>query len=327
MPKVLVCGSVSYDTITFSPEKFRDHITPEQSQSLNVTFHVTEMRREFGGCAANICYNLNLLGHKAYPVATVGDDFNEYAAWMKQKGIPLDYIMTLPDSLTAHYFITVDAAENQIVIFYPGAMENSYENEVKYNEDFALGVLAPDAVKGMLQHAMNFSEREIPFIFDPGPVIHLLNENEIYHLIDLAKWVILNGYEWAVLHEKTGLRKEQIISSTEALIITEGGNGSNIITKDDNISLPALQVESRDPAGCGDAYRAGIISGILNGYDWQLAGRVANLMGAICAESGGAQNHAFNVEEFISRYKRSYDDAIGIDELKRMQLSDLAHFS
>ena len=318
MLKVLVCGSVSYDTITVSPEKFRNHITPEQSQSLNVTFHVTEMRREFGGCAANICYNLNLLGHKAYPVATVGDDFDDYASWMKQKGIPLDFIMALPDIRTAHYFITVDADENQIVIFYPGAMENSYKNEVKFNEDFVLGVLAPDAVKGMLRHAMNFAERDIPFIFDPGPVIHLLKEDEIIYLIDLAGWVILNRHEWAVLREKTGLKKEDIISSTETLIITEGVNGSNIITKDENISLPALRVESRDPAGCGDAYRAGIISGILNGYDWELAGRVANLMGAICAESGGAQNHAFNADEFIARYKRSYDDTIGLGELIKL---------
>ena len=318
MLKVLVCGSVSYDTITVSPEKFRNHITPEQPQSLNVTFHVTEMRREFGGCAANICYNLNLLGHKAYPVATVGDDFDDYASWMKQKGIPLDYIMALPDIRTAHYFITVDADENQIVIFYPGAMENSYKNEVKFNEDFVLGVLAPDAVKGMLRHAMNFTERDIPFIFDPGPVIHLLKEDEIGYLIDLANWVILNRHEWAVLHEKTGLKKEDVISSTETLIITEGGNGSNIITKDENISLPALRVESRDPAGCGDAYRAGIISGILNGYDWELAGRVANLMGAICAESDGAQNHAFNADEFIARYKRSYDDTIWLGELIKL---------
>ena len=321
MSKVLVCGSVSYDTITVAAEKFSNHIIPEQSQLLNVTFHVTEMRREFGGCAANICYNLNLLGHKAYPVATVGDDFNEYASWMRQKGIPLDYIRTLPGTLTAHYFTTVDADENQIVFFYPGAMENSYENKVTYNEDFVLGVLAPDAVKGMLKHAMNFAQRDIPFIFDPGPAIHLLEETEISHLIELARWVILNGYEWAVLREKTSLGKEQVISSTDALIITEGGNGSSIITKDENISLPALQVESRDPAGCGDAYRAGIISGILNGYDWQLAGRVANLMGAFCAESGGAQNHAFSKEEFKDRYKNSYNGLVTDSELKKLQIT------
>ena len=235
--------------------------------------------------------------------------------------MPRDYIMKLTDDRTAHYFITVDADENQIVIFYPGAMAHSDKNAVDYNAGFELVVLAPDSVKGMLHHAAQLAEREIPFIFDPGPVIHLLKENEVSYLIDLAKWVILNKHEWDVLREKTNLVEEQIISTSEALIITEGGNGSSIITTGENIFIPALQVEIRDPAGCGDAYRAGIISGILNGYDWQLSGRVANLMGAICAESGGAQNHIFSIEEFIVRYKHSYNESIEINDANKLQIA------
>ena len=321
MSKVLVCGSVSYDTITVSPDEFGKHIVPQDSKAFNYTFHVTDMRREFGGCAANICYNLNLLGHRAYPAATVGNDFNEYAAWMLCKGMPRDYIMTLPDARTAHYFITVDVDENQIVIFYPGAMAYSDKNTVDYNAGFELVVLAPDSVKGMLHHAAHLAEGKIPFIFDPGPVIHLLKGDEISYLIDLAKWVILNKHEWDVLREKTNLVEAQIISTTEALIITEGGAGSSIITKDENILIPALQVDTKDPTGCGDAYRAGIVSGILNGYDWHLSGRVANLMGAICAESGGSQNHIFSVEEFIARYRSSYNESIEINEVKRLQIT------
>ena len=322
MSKVLVCGSVSYDIITVSPEEFKNHVNPQDSETFNLTLHVTDMRREFGGCAANICYNLNLLGHRAYPAATVGYDFNEYAAWMLSIGMPRDYIMKLTDDRTAHYLITVDADENQIVIFYPGAMAHSDKNAVDYSAGFDLVVLAPDSVKGMLHHAAQLAEREIPFIFDPGPVIHLLKENEVSYLIDLAKWVILNKHEWDVLREKTNLVEEQIISTSEALIITEGGNGSSIITTGENIFIPALQVETRDPAGCGDAYRAGIISGILNGYDWQLSGRVANLMGAICAESGGAQNHIFSMDEFIVRYRHSYNESIEINEAKKLQITE-----
>lgn len=321
MSKVLVCGSVSYDTIAVSPDEFRRRIAAQDSNAFNFTFHVTEMRHEFGGCAANICYNLNLLGHRAYPAATVGYDFNEYAAWMTSKGIPRDYIMSLPDTRTAHYFITADADESQIVFFYPGAMAHSEKNAVDYNAGFELAVLAPDAVKGMLHHAACLAEGDIPFIFDPGPVIHLLKGDEISHLIGMAKWVILNKHEWDVLREKTDLVEEQIISTSEALIITEGGAGSSIITSDDSIFIPALQVETRDPAGCGDAYRAGIVSGILNGYDWRLSGRVANLMGAICAESGGAQNHIFSMEEFVARYRHSYKETIEINDTKKLRLT------
>ena len=308
--KVLVCGSVSYDTITVSAEDFRRHFLPQDTATLNVTCDVTDMRREFGGCAANICHNLDLLGCESYPAATVGYDFDDYASWMRRNGMRLDYIMTLPEVRTAHYFISVDADANQIVIFYPGAMARSRENTVDYDAGFDLGVLAPDAVAGMLHHAANLDERGVPVIFDPGPVVHLLQADEIAYLLKLATWVILNEHEWDILHKKTKLVEEQIIATSEALIITEGGNGSVIMTKHGNISLPALRVTPRDPAGCGDAYRAGIIFGILNGYDWPLAGRIANLMGAICAESRGAQNHSFSMEEFVERYQQSYDEAI-----------------
>ncbi len=310
--KVLVCGSVSYDTITVSAEDYQRHVLPQDTTKLNITCHVTDMQREFGGCAANICHNLDLLGCESYPAATVGYDFDEYAAWMRRKGMRLDYIMTLPEVRTAHYFISVDADHNQIVIFYPGAMAGSHRNTVDYGAGFNLGVLAPDAVAGMLHHAAHLTERGVPVIFDPGPVVHLLQADELAYLLELARWVILNEHEWDILREKTKLVAEQIIATSEALIITEGSNGSVIMTRHGKISLPALPVTSCDPAGCGDAYRAGIIFGILNDYDWPVAGRIANLMGAICAESKGAQNHSFSMEEFVNRYQRSYHEAIAL---------------
>jgi adenosine kinase len=307
MIKVLVCGSVSYDTITLFRDRFSNSIVPDQERFPDLAFHVSEMRNEYGGCAVNICYNLKMLNCNAAPVAAVGDDFNDYQEHLESCDISLDYIKHINDTKTAHYFITVDEDENQIVVFHAGAMDHSHENNINHPEEIVLGVISPDAIKGMKLHAQQFSQKKIPFIFDPGPITRLLSAEDLEHFVQQANWVIMNNHEWDLLQEKIKLTKEDIVNQVEALIITDGSNGSKIFTRGNTFSVLAANVSAvKDPTGCGDAYRAGIIHGILNELDWQITGQIATVMGAICAEHGGAQNHKFTMDEFCARYENNY---------------------
>lgn len=311
MTKVLVCGSVSYDTITLFNDSFSRHISPKQEEFRDLAFHVSQMRNEFGGCAINICYNLKMLNCDAAPVATVGDDFHAYQQRLKKNNISLDYIKHIDNTKTAHYFITVDKEENQIVVFHAGAMERSHENSIEHPAGVEIGVISPDAIDGMKLHAKQFIEKKIPFIFDPGPITRLLDSEEIEYFIQHAGWVIANHHEWALIKEKTGLPKEAVSKQVKALIITNGSSGSEIYAGDELFKIPSAKVSQlEDPTGCGDAYRAGIIWGILNGHDWQISAQVASLMGAICAESKGAQNHRLRLEEFCERHKSNYGTSI-----------------
>ena len=307
MSNILVCGSVSYDTITLFKDRFSNHIVPGQEEFPDLAFHVSDLRNEFGGCAVNICYNLKMLNCEASPVATVGDDFHDYQERLESYGIPIDYIKHIENTKTAHYFITVDENENQIVVFHPGAMDFSHENKIEHPEGVQLGVISPDATKGMRLHAKQFIEKKIPFIFDPGPITRLLNGEELKYFVQHASWVIINNHEWNLLKDKIGMEQEELVNTVEALVITNGSSGSEIITRDETFSIPPGEVSSLvDPTGCGDAYRAGIIFSIMNKLDWRTGGEIAALMGAICAEHSGAQNHQITMDELLRRYERNY---------------------
>lgn len=307
MIKVLVCGSISYDTITQFQDSFSKHINFDNKQFPDLAFHVSDMRYEFGGCAVNICYNLKLLNCDAAPVATVGQDFHEYENHLKYFDISMDYVKSIENTKTAHYFITIDQDENQIVVFHAGAMEHSHQNNINHPEGIQLGVISPDSVKGMRLHAEQFVEKTIPFIFDPGPITRLLKASDLEYFVQHADWLIVNNHEWDLLRDKTGLTQEQVMEQVEALIITDGSNGSSILTKEKTYDISAVSVSAfKDPTGCGDAYRAGIIHGILEQLDWQEAGQIATLLGAVCAEHSGAQNHSFTMDEFLKRYKQNY---------------------
>ena len=303
----LICGSMAYDTIMVFPDRFKHHILPEQVHILNVAFLVPELRREYGGCAGNIAYNLKLLGGDPRILATVGKDFGPYQDWLSTLGISKDLIKVIPDSFTAQAYITTDLDDNQITAFHPGAMSFSHENQIPQDRSIRLGLISPDGKDGMIQHAKALLEQGIPFIFDPGQGMPMFNGEELLSLIDQAAWVTLNDYEAQMMKDRTGMKAEDIAARVEALIITKGSQGSVIYSGGQVIEiLPAKPVATRDPTGCGDAYRAGLVQGLIEGYDMATTGRMASLMGAIKVESPGTQNHGFTLQEFKDRYRENF---------------------
>ena len=302
----LICGSIAYDTIMVFPGRFKEHILPEQLHILNVAFLVPDMRREFGGCAGNIAYNLHLLGGKALPMATVGKDFDAYSAWMEQTGVDQSMLKKLDDAYTAQAYITNDLDDNQITAFHPGAMSFSHQQDVPA-KGITLGTVSPDGRDGMLLHAKQFAEAGIPFIFDPGQGLPMFNGDDLKAFIDQATYVAVNDYEAEMIMAKTGLTLKQIGERVEALIVTRGGKGSEIYNKGKLYEIPCAKAESlADPTGCGDAYRGGLLYGLSNGLDWETTGRVASLMGAIKIERLGPQNHKFTPEGFRARFKEEF---------------------
>jgi adenosine kinase len=302
----LICGSFAYDTIMVFHDHFKNHILPDKVHILNVSFLVPEMRREFGGCAGNIAYNLNLLGGDPLPMGTVGTDFGPYAEWMDKCGISRKHIKEV-NSYTGQAFITTDKDDNQITAFHPGAMSLSHENRVHDAEGVRLGIVAPDGRDGMVQHAEQFAELGIPFIFDPGQGLPMFNGDELLDFAEKATYIALNDYEAQLFEERTGKSAHELAEMVEALIITRGGEGSHIYTKKHRHDIPNAKVKGiNDPTGCGDAYRGGILYGLLNDMDWETTGRIASLMGAIKVESTGPQNHSFTMDEFKKRFKDSF---------------------
>ena len=307
-PAALICGSVAYDTILVFPDRFQTHILPDKLHTLNVSFLVPEMRREFGGCAANIAYGLNLLGDRGIAMATAGHDFAPYRERMVAQGLPVDHIRQLDDTFTAQAFITTDLDNNQITAFHPGAMQLAHLNKVSdAGAGITLGIVAPDGRQAMIEHAAQFHAASIPFIFDPGQGMPMFGGDELKTFIRQARWITLNDYEWGMLQQKTGLSAAEVASQVEALIVTMGSEGSTIYAGGRTLRIPCARPKAViDPTGCGDAYRAGLIHGLLRGLDWEATGRTASLMGAIKIESRGPQNHRFTRTEFDQRYRDNF---------------------
>jgi len=304
----LICGSVAYDTILQFPDRFKSHILPDKIHILNVSFLVPDMRREFGGCAANIAYSLKLLGDRGVPMATAGHDFTPYRARMESQGIAVDHIKVIDDSFTAQAFITTDLDDNQITAFHPGAMQHAHLNRVSdAGAAIGLGIVAPDGRQAMIEHAAQFAAAKIPFIFDPGQGMPMFGAEDLKTFISQARWVTLNDYEWELLQQKTGFAVSDITAQVEALVVTRGAEGSVIYTEGRTLTIPSVRPAAVvDPTGCGDAYRAGLIHGLLRGLDWETTGRVASLMGAIKIESRGPQNHSFTQAQFDRRYRDNF---------------------
>ena len=307
----LICGSVAYDTILVFQDRFRSHILPDQLHILNVSFLVPEMRREFGGCAANIAYGLALLGDRGIPMATAGHDFGPYRDRLQRLGVPVEHIGVIEDQFTAQAYITTDLDDNQITAFHPGAMQEAHRNRVTdVAGDIALGIVAPDGRQAMIEHEAQFAAAGIPFIFDPGQGLPMFDAAELRTFIAQATWVAVNDYEWGMLRQKTGLTAADVMGEVEALIVTRAAEGSVIHAGGRSIEVPCAAPRAVvDPTGCGDAYRAGLIHGLLRGLDWETTGRVASLMGAIKIESRGPQNHRFTAAEFAQRYTQNFGDS------------------
>ena len=305
--RTLICGSIAYDNIMVFRGRFREHILPQQLHILNVSFLVPELRREFGGCAGNIAYNLKLLGTDPLVMATVGDDAFLYLERLERLGIAPECVRQVPDTLTAQAFITTDLDDNQITAFHPGAMNHSHLNSITPDLNAKLAIVAPDGRDGMLQHARELAELGIPFMFDPGQGLPMFSGEELLGFVDQATYVAVNDYEGRLLEERTGRKLEELALELEALILTRGAEGSVIYANGGRFDIPCVRAtELVDPTGCGDAYRAGLLYGIAAGFDWAKTGRLASLMGSIKIASRGGQNHSATREQIGRMFRENF---------------------
>jgi len=307
----LICGSIAFDTVMVFHGRFRDHILPDRIHLLNVSFLVPSLRRNFGGCAGNIAYNLALLGGAGAPMATVGHDFAPYANWLRVRSVDLAHVCTVEHEYTAQAFITTDLDDNQITAFHPGAMSQSHLNRVPDGGGITLGVVAPDGRDGMVEHAAQFAEAGIPLLFDPGQGLPMFDGPQLLDFVAKSTWIAVNDYEAQLLMERTGLTLAEVAKRVRALVVTRGAEGSVIHADGREIQIPAARPEAVvDPTGCGDAYRAGLIFGLQNGLDWETTGRVASLMGAIKIAHSGTQHHRFTRDEFEDRFRAAFGRAL-----------------
>jgi len=307
----LICGSIAYDTIMVFRDRFKNHILPDQLHILNVAFLVPDLRREFGGCAGNIAYSLKMLGGEPLVMATVGEDYAPYAGRLERLAIAQRHIRRIADSYTAQAFITTDLDDNQITAFHPGAMNHSHANHVAEAQDVTLGIIAPDGRDGMLQHAREFHEGGIPFIFDPGQGLPMFGGEELLEFVRMAEYVTVNDYEARMLEERTGKSVAELAKLVGAFVVTLGARGAVVHTAGQPIEIPCVKAPAIvDPTGCGDAFRAGLLYGLAAGMDWEATGRLASLLGSIKIGSRGGQNHAFTRDEIGERYRESFGTRI-----------------
>lgn len=309
--QIFVSGSLAYDRIMDFPGKFSDHILPDKIHILNVCFVVNGLQERFGGTAGNIAYNLALLGERPLILAAAGSDFDNYETWLRQTGLPLDGIRRIPEEMTAGAYITTDMADNQITGFNPGAMKHSSFHEFDANNaQNSLAIIAPGNLEDMVGYSRIYKENKIPYIADPGQQIAALSGEQLVEIVTGSDMLICNDYELEMTIQKTGLGKSELLGRTRVLISTLGENGSLISNREQEVRIPAAKASRvLDPTGAGDAYRAGLLKGMVLGKDLVNAAR----MGATCAsyavECQGTQEHSFSEEEFWIRHRAAFGDS------------------
>lgn len=310
---ILICGSVAYDNIMIFPDHFKNHILPEQIHILNVSFLVPQMRKEFGGCAGNISYNLKLLGENPLIMATVGGyDSAPYLQRLTSLDISQQYIKNIPETFTAQAFIISDLSNNQITAFHPGALEFAKQNQITAEMNIDLAIISPNEISAMKQQAASLADLGIPFIFDPGQSVPAFSGEELLDLLDIATYAVMNDYEAKVLSEKTGYSLKRLAQEVDVFIVTSGEEGSDIYINGDNkpLHIPCVKAKQElDPTGCGDAYRSGLLFALANDLDWQTAGQLGSVMGSIKIASQGGQNHFKNIDEIRAIYKTAFPNA------------------
>lgn len=318
---VLLSGSLAYDHIMVFPGHFEDHILPDKIHVLNVSFLVDSLDRLRGGVAGNIGYSLALLGAPCRIVATVGVDFDEYRSDLQRLGVDTSGIHLIEHERTASAFITTDRSDNQITGFYPGAM--AMAREVTANEHLdgvALGVISPTDPEAMMRHARELGAADIPYVFDPGQQIIALSASALSEGISGARMLIGNDYEFAMISEKTGKSRDELIRACETVVVTYGELGSTIFDDHGKVEhrIPAVRARKVvDPTGAGDGYRAGLIRGMLAGLSWDAAGRIASQAATFVVEVKGTQSHAYTLDAFVQRFSESFPEYA--DVAKAMQ--------
>ena len=308
---ILVCGSLAYDTIMVFPDQFKKHILPDQIHILNVAFMVPDMRREYGGTAGNIAYNLRLLGEDATIMATVGHDFAPYAQRLQSLGLATRHVRTLDGQFTAQAFITTDIDDNQITAFHPGAMSDSHVNRIADATGVRLAIVSPDGRQGMVEHARDLAAAAIPFVFDPGQGLPMFSGPELLELVSGARALTVNDYEARIVEDKTGRKLESIALTIGAVIVTRGAEGSTILAGGRSIEVRAVPPAALvDPTGCGDAYRAGLLYGMARDWSWERAARLASVMGSIKIARRGGQNHVSTRDEIAHKLHDAFGEQL-----------------
>lgn len=307
---IVITGSIAYDYLMSFPGNFLEHVKPDKLQKLSLSFLVDEMRRQRGGCAANIAFSLGLLGERPRVMGTVGQDFSEYRAWLEAHGVDTSTIVTIPDVFTASFFATTDQKQNQIASFYTGAM--AHARELSFHDldrPVDLTIISPNDPEAMLKYPAECKELGIPYIYDPSQQIVRMSGDALRAGVEGADILIVNDYEFEMLKERAGMTADEIRAAvTRAVIVTRGEQGS-VIWAGEEIAVPAVPPEQvLDPTGVGDAFRAGLIKGLALGVSWETAGRIGSLAATYVLETPGPQAHHYTLEEFVARYREAFGE-------------------
>jgi adenosine kinase len=313
---IIITGSIAYDYLMSFPGRFSEHILPEQIHQISLSFLVDSMRKQRGGCAPNIAYTLALLGERPTVMATVGQDFDEYRAWLEKEGVDTSATVEVEDEFTSSFFVNTDLDNNQIASFYIGAMGradtlsfHTLDRQVK------IAIISPNAPAAMIKYARECQELGIPYIYDPSQQIIRLSGEELLEGTRGARMLIVNEYEFGMLKNKTNLSERGLLSLPDTTIITQGEDGSTIHTEDRVLHIPAVPPEPlTEPTGVGDAYRGGVIKGMLRGYPWEITGRIAALAATYVLEQHGTQNHHYTLGEFAERYRRAFGNTPELED-------------
>ncbi len=289
----LICGSLAFDTITMFPGRFAQQILPDQVHILNVSFLVPTLRREFGGCAGNIAYNLRGIGGEPVVMAAVGSDGRDYVSRLTEWGVDTSQVAEVADSYTAQAIIITDTDNNQITAFHPGAMQSAHQTPVPERDDLKIAIIAPDGREAMLQHAEQLAQAGIPFIFDPGQGLPMFDGAELRRFVEQASWVALNDYEAKMLCDRTGQSLESMSrSKLRGVVVTLGPDGCEIWEQGQRSHVPGVKAtEIVDPTGCGDAFRAALLYGLEREWPLQRCAELGNRLGALKIAQRGGQNH------------------------------------
>ena len=307
---ILLTGSVAYDYLMTFPGLFSEQILPERLTSISLSFLVDSMAKARGGIAPNIAYTMSLLGEKPRVMATVGEDFAEYRAWLNSKAIDTKLMKVVPGEFTASFFATTDRASAQIASFYPGAMAHSATQSLKdLRKKPDLVVVSPSAPDAMMKFPAECRELGIPYLYDPSQQVLRLEGDELARDMEGAAFLFCNDYEFGLISKKTGRDLPEMLKHVKVLVVTRGKDGASLYTEGKEVFIPTVpEREIVDPTGVGDAFRGGFLSGYSHGWDWKLCGEIGSLAAVYCLERRGPQSHSFTRREFVDRFRRHFDD-------------------
>jgi adenosine kinase len=316
--RIVVTGSIAYDYLMVFPGHFKDHILPDKMHVLSVSFLVESMRRQRGGTAPNIAYNLALLGERPTIMGTVGEDFTEYRLWLEEHGVDTGAIKPVPGEFTSSCFINTDLQDNQITAFYPGAMAHAATLSFTASnlQDADLVIIAPNDPVAMARYAAECRELDIPYLYDPSMQAPRMSADELRAGFSGAKVLTGNDYEFGMMADKLGISEPELRGLVPITVVTRGEQGASIYADGEEFTIPAAHARQVvDPTGAGDAFRAGFVKGMLHGLPWDVVGRLASLSAVYAIEQGGTQQHHYTLPEFVERYRENFGPAPEVEAL------------